>query len=76
MDTTTVNIKQEAPRKKSVSLSGVEAGQTAIPHSQVDVQFLGLRRVRLTVPLAALGSHFTPTEPWVGYRFTAGVTES
>ncbi len=30
MDTTNVNIKQEVPKKKSVSLSGVEAGQTAI----------------------------------------------
>ena len=30
MEKTTATVKPEAPRKKSVALSGIEAGQTAI----------------------------------------------
>jgi hypothetical protein len=42
-------------------------GETAVAYSQVDVQFQSPHVVRLRVPLNALGSHFTATEPWIGY---------
>lgn len=44
-----------------------EQGETVVAHSQVGVQFVSRRVVRLKAPLAAFGSRFSPTEPWLGY---------
>jgi hypothetical protein len=51
----------------SSSRAEPDYGETAIAQSQVDVRFVSPHRVRLEVRLAALGSRFTPTDPWVGY---------
>jgi len=42
-------------------------GDTAVAQDQVRVRFVDSHTVRLRVPLAALGTDFTATEPWVGF---------
>ncbi len=44
-----------------------DQGETAVPRSRVEAEFVSSHVVRLTVPLAALGTRFSPTEPWLGY---------
>jgi hypothetical protein len=44
-----------------------DPGDTAVAHSQLEVRYVSNHVVRLKVPLAALGSHFSQTEPWDGY---------
>jgi hypothetical protein len=42
-------------------------GDTAVAQDQVRVRFVDSHTVRLRVPVAALGTDFTATEPWVGF---------
>ena len=37
----------------------------AVDPGAVDVQFIGPRELRLTVPVTALGAGFSSSEPWV-----------
>ena len=43
------------------------AAETAVSQDQVQVRFVDAHTIRLTVPLAALGSDYTAAAPWIGF---------